>query len=110
MWTAFRSNCGGGSSSVVRARRRFASSTTAPAVGSEALREAICVHLRRSRAVACDPSQVVIVNGSQQALDLIARVLIEPGDRIVIEDPRYQGTQEVLRAAGARLHREQRRL
>lgn len=75
-----------------------------PAVGSEALREAICVHLRRSRAVACDPSQVVIVNGSQQALDLIARVLIEPRDRIVIEDPCYQGTKEVLRAAGARLH------
>jgi len=75
-----------------------------PAAGSEALREAICVHLRRSRAVACDPSQVIVVNGSQQALDLIARVLIEPGDGIVIEDPSYQGTREVLRAARARLH------
>lgn len=75
-----------------------------PAAGSEALREAICVHLRRSRAVACDPSQVIVVSGSQQGLDLIARVLIEPGDRIAIEDPGYQGTREVLRAAGARLH------
>jgi GntR family transcriptional regulator/MocR family aminotransferase len=75
-----------------------------PAAGSKALREAICAHLRRSRAVACDPSQVIVVNGSQQALDLIARVLIEPGDRIVIEDPSYQGTREVLRAARARLH------
>ncbi len=74
-----------------------------PAAGSEALREAICAHLRRSRAVGCDPSQVIVVNGSQQALDLIARVLIEPGDGVAIEDPSYQGTREVLRAAGARL-------
>ncbi|HKC10569.1 MAG TPA: GntR family transcriptional regulator, partial [Vicinamibacteria bacterium] len=35
-----------------------------PPGGSEALREAICAHLRRSRAVACDPSQVIVVNGS----------------------------------------------
>ncbi len=74
-----------------------------PAAGNVALREAICTHLRRSRAVACDPAQVIVVNGSQQALDLIARVLIEPGDRVAIEDPGYQGTREVLRAAGARL-------
>jgi GntR family transcriptional regulator / MocR family aminotransferase len=74
-----------------------------PAGGNVALREAICVHLRRSRAVVCDASQVIVVNGSQQALDLIARVLIEREDRVVIEDPGYQGTREVLRAAGARL-------
>ena len=74
-----------------------------PAGGNAALREAICMHLRRSRAVVCDPEQVLVVNGSQQALDLIARVLIERGDRIAIEDPSYQGTKEILRAAGARL-------
>lgn len=74
-----------------------------PAAGSVALREAICAHLQRSRAVVCDPSQVIVVNGSQQALDLIARVLIERGDRVAIEDPTYQGTREVLRVAGAEL-------
>lgn len=74
-----------------------------PAGGNLALREAICAHLRRSRAVVCEPSQVLIVNGSQQALDLIVRVLIERGDSVAIEDPCYQGTREVLRAAGARL-------
>ena len=74
-----------------------------PAAGVPALREAICVHLRRSRAVVCDPSEVIVVNGSQQALDLIARVLVERGDSVAIEDPQYQGTREVLRAAGARL-------
>ncbi|HKD10449.1 MAG TPA: PLP-dependent aminotransferase family protein [Thermoanaerobaculia bacterium] len=74
-----------------------------PAEGTESLREAISTHLRRSRAVVCDASQVVVVNGSQQALDLIARVLIEPGEGVAIEDPLYQGTREVLRAAGARV-------
>jgi GntR family transcriptional regulator/MocR family aminotransferase len=73
------------------------------AAGIPALREAIAVHLRRSRAVVCDASQVIVVNGSQQALDLIARVLIDPKDTVAIEDPHYQGTREVLRAAGARL-------
>jgi len=73
------------------------------ASGSAALREGICTHLRRSRAVVCDPSQVIVVNGSQQALDLVARVLIERGHRIAIENPGYQGTREVLRAAGAHL-------
>jgi GntR family transcriptional regulator/MocR family aminotransferase len=73
------------------------------AVGSFDLREAICAHVRRSRAVVCDPSEVIIVNGSQQALDLIARVLVERGDRVAIENPHYNGIREVLRAAGARL-------
>jgi GntR family transcriptional regulator / MocR family aminotransferase len=74
-----------------------------PAGGSPALREAICEHVRRSRAVVCDADQITIVNGSQQALDLIARVLIERGDRVAIEDPIYQGTREILLAAGAYL-------
>ena len=75
-----------------------------PAAGSLALREAIAAHLRRSRAVVCDASQVIVVNGSQQALDLAARVLMERGDRVVLEDPQYQGAREIFRAAGARLH------
>jgi len=74
-----------------------------PAGGSPALREAICHHLRRSRAVVCTPDQIVVVNGSQQALDLISRVLFREGERVVIEDPLYQGTTEILRAAGVRL-------
>ncbi len=73
------------------------------ASGNRALREAVSAHLRRSRAVVCDAEQVIVVNGSQQALDLIARVLIETGDRVVLEDPSYQGMSEVLRAAGAHL-------
>jgi GntR family transcriptional regulator/MocR family aminotransferase len=73
------------------------------ALGNAELRAAICAHLRRSRAVVCDPSQVIIVNGSQQALDLVMRVLVDPGDAVAIEDPQYDGVREALRAAGAKL-------
>jgi GntR family transcriptional regulator / MocR family aminotransferase len=75
----------------------------APA-GSLELRAAIAAHLRRSRAVQCEASQVIIVNGSQQALDLAARVLLERGDHVVIEDPNYRGARDAFVAAGARLH------
>ena len=90
---------------LLRCARRAAVSDLdyGTASGHPALREAISRHLRRSRAVVSDPSQVIVVSGSQQALDLIARVLLERGDRVAIEDPGYQGTREVLRAAGARL-------
>lgn len=74
-----------------------------PAGGSVALRDALCVHLRRARAVECDPSQITIVNGSQQALDLISRVLVEKRDPVAMEDPGYQGAREVFRTAGAQL-------
>jgi GntR family transcriptional regulator/MocR family aminotransferase len=73
------------------------------ALGNAELREAICAHLRRSRAVVCEPDEVIIVNGSQQALDLVIRVLVDPGDTVALEDPHYDGVREALRAAGARL-------
>ncbi|MGA7523574.1 MAG: PLP-dependent aminotransferase family protein [Acidobacteriaceae bacterium] len=73
------------------------------ALGSMALRRAICGHLRRARAVVCEPEDVIIVNGAQQALDLVIRVLVEPGERVAIEDPHYNGAREAFRAAGARL-------
>lgn len=74
------------------------------ASGDTSLREAIASHLRRSRAVVCDPSQILILNGSQQGLDLVARVLVNPGDPVIIEDPSYQGARDVFRVSGAALH------
>jgi len=74
-----------------------------PAAGVPALREALCLHLRRSRAVVCDASEVIVVSGAQQALDLVTRILVDRGDPVAIEDPQYQGTTQVLRAAGAHL-------
>lgn len=74
-----------------------------PPEGALALRTAIAGYLARSRGVHCTPDQVVIVNGSQQALDLTARLLLEPGDGVVLEEPHYQGARNVFLAAGARL-------
>lgn len=84
-------------------RTRVAQLDYAAAAGCLALRQAICAHLRRSRAVVCDAEQVIVLNGSQQALDLITRVFLDAGDKVVLEDPSYQGTREVLRASGAHL-------
>jgi GntR family transcriptional regulator/MocR family aminotransferase len=89
------------------ARRARAASLSSLQYGSPEgygpLRAAIADYLRRSRAVACAPEQVVIVNGSQQALDLAARLLLDPGDTVLIEEPQYQGARKVFLAAGARL-------
>lgn len=71
--------------------------------GHRLLREALAKYLQRARALTCRPEQIIIVNGSHQALDLAARVLVDPGDRVVIEDPHSVGAREVFLSAGARL-------
>lgn len=73
--------------------------------GHAPLREALAAYLRRARGLACDPGQIVIVNGSQQGFDLAARVLLNPGDGAVVEEPFYPGVTLPLEAAGARLIR-----
>ena len=65
------------------------------------LREAIARHLAVSRGVSAEPEQVVICNGSQQALDLIARLCLRPEDRAALEDPVYPEARQVL-GAGSR--------
>jgi len=67
------------------------------------LRHAVADYLRTARAVACDASQVLIVSGSQMALHLCARVLLEPGDTFYFEDPGYPGARAALSATGATL-------
>jgi GntR family transcriptional regulator/MocR family aminotransferase len=67
------------------------------------LREAIASYLAASRAVRCEPSQVIVVAGSQQAIYLTALVLLDPGDPVWIEDPGYLGARGALLAADARL-------
>jgi len=72
-------------------------------VGDERLRSEIAGYVTRLRAVCCSPEQVIVVNGSQQGLDLCARLLIEPGDEVAFEDPGYQGARRVFAAHGGRL-------
>ena len=74
-----------------------------PPEGLPQLREALARYLQRSRGVRCTADQVIVVNGSQQALDLAARVLVDPGDGVVIEEPCYPGARAVFAANGARI-------
>src|SRR5512145_1350290 len=61
------------------------------ALGYRPLREAVADYLSTSRGVKCVPEQVAIVSGAQEALDLAARLLLNPGDRVCMENPGYPG-------------------
>jgi len=74
-----------------------------PAAGHPPLREAIAAYLGPSRGVQCKPDQIVIVSGTQQALDLAARVLLDPGDSVLVEEYCYSAARAALIGAGARL-------
>ncbi|HZH25663.1 MAG TPA: PLP-dependent aminotransferase family protein [Azospirillaceae bacterium] len=69
--------------------------------GSPDLRTALQGYLWRARGLRCDPGQILIVNGSQQGLDLCARLLLDPGERVVMENPGYTLARQVFVAAGA---------
>jgi GntR family transcriptional regulator/MocR family aminotransferase len=71
--------------------------------GYRPLREAISHYLGSSRGVNCNADQVLIVSGTQQALDLLARVLVTPGDPVWMEDPGYFGASIAFERAGARI-------
>ena len=60
-----------------------------PPTGWPALRAATARHLALTRGLDCQPEQVLILNGPLQTLDLVVRVLLEPGDRVVVECPGY---------------------
>lgn len=69
--------------------------------GFRPLREAIAAYLRAVRALPVEPEQVFVTSGAQQALDLVARLLLDPGEKVWIEDPGYAGLRGPLLAAGA---------
>jgi GntR family transcriptional regulator/MocR family aminotransferase len=69
------------------------------------LRDAIAAYLGAARGVRCSAEQVIIVGGSQQGLDLTARVLLDLGDVVWMEDPGYLGARGALRAAEPSLSR-----
>ncbi|PWC84194.1 hypothetical protein TSH100_18550 [Azospirillum sp. TSH100] len=71
--------------------------------GSPELRSALQAYLWRARGLRCDPDQIIVVNGSQQGLDLCVRLLLDSGEPAVIEDPCYAAARDILVATGARL-------
>jgi len=71
--------------------------------GYSPLREALASHASITRGVHCQAEQVLLVPGAQSALDLAARLLLNPGELVWIEDPGYPGAQRALRNAGAQL-------
>ena len=72
-------------------------------LGHPPLREAIARYLGRARAVQCQPEQIIITSGSQQALDLVTRLLIDPGDTVALEEPSYPGARRIFQTQGASL-------
>jgi GntR family transcriptional regulator/MocR family aminotransferase len=71
--------------------------------GDPELRAQVAAYTARIRGVRCSPEQVVIVNGSQQALDLSVRVLLERGDSVAFENPGYHAAHRIFRAHGVHL-------
>lgn len=74
-----------------------------PAEGLPQLREAIARHAAFSRGVRCSADDIIVTNGAQQALDLVARVLVVPGCTVAVEDPGYPPARLLLQAQGARV-------
>ncbi len=72
-------------------------------MGYRPLREAITDYLTTSRGVRCTPEQIAIVSGVQEALDLAARIFLNPGDRVCMENPGYIGAAMVFESVGARI-------
>jgi GntR family transcriptional regulator/MocR family aminotransferase len=73
----------------------------APSAGLPDLRAAIAAHLTSWRGVACSPERVIVTNGSQQALGLVASFFVEPGATVALEEPHYAGARQAFEAARA---------
>lgn len=96
-WDAWRSAL----AKQLRGRKRFAG-YPAPE-GEPALRTAIARHAGLARSVVAGAEDVIVTSGAQQAFDVVARVLVEPGATVAVEDPGYPPAHRAFAAAGARV-------
>jgi GntR family transcriptional regulator/MocR family aminotransferase len=71
--------------------------------GYKPLRDAVAAHVAAARGISCSADHVIILSSVQQALDLSARLLLDPGDDVWLENPGYPGAAQILAAAGARV-------
>jgi GntR family transcriptional regulator/MocR family aminotransferase len=72
-------------------------------MGYGPLRDAVANYLSTSRGVKCGPEQIAIVSGVQEALDLTARLLLNPGDRVCMENPGFIGARMAFKAFGSKV-------
>jgi DNA-binding transcriptional MocR family regulator len=72
-------------------------------LGWPALRAAIASHLTGRLGLPADPAEVIVTTGGQQALDLLIRCEVLPGQPVVVEDPTFPGALDALYRAGARV-------
>jgi GntR family transcriptional regulator/MocR family aminotransferase len=71
--------------------------------GHPRLRQAIADYLRAARGLDCRPDEVIVTAGTQHAISLVARLILDPGDPVWLEEPCYPGLRATLAAAGARM-------
>ncbi|WP_448949968.1 rhizopine catabolism transcriptional regulator MocR [Labrys neptuniae] len=93
-------------SRLLARRASFARDTlfgTYNVTGHPDLRQAIAAYLKAARGVHCSPEQIVVTTGAQAGLDLLARILLDPGDAVWMEEPGYYGAQSAFIAAGGHL-------
>jgi GntR family transcriptional regulator/MocR family aminotransferase len=88
--------------SALRSRAMAAGVYETPA-GNCDLRAAIARHIGISRSVSGSPDDIIVTNGTQQALDILARVLLEAGDIVAVEKPGYVPAKDIFKALGARV-------
>ena len=72
-------------------------------LGYRPLQEAVADYLNTSRGVRCSAERIAIVSGVQEALDLVARLFLNPGDRVCLENPGYIGAAMVFESVGAKI-------
>ena len=82
---------------------RLASMHYSDPMGSRSLREAIASYVRTARGVRCEADQIMIVSGSQQALEISTRVLLDRGSRVWMEEPGYRFARYVFNLNGCRV-------
>jgi len=87
----------------LRAEEASGESVYGGPAGHEGLRAAIARHVALARGLKASPEDVIITNGTQQALDVIARVLLAPGDAVAIEDPGYPPPRHLFHSQGMRV-------
>ncbi|TVQ14657.1 MAG: PLP-dependent aminotransferase family protein [Leptolyngbya sp. DLM2.Bin27] len=87
-----------------RCRRADWLDYAADPMGYGPLRGAIATYLTQARAVQCHPDQILITNGTQQALSLATQLLVSPGDTVALEEPSYLSARRIFASQGANLH------